>query len=460
MTLYAHQRAALDFALPRPATALFMEAGTGKTLVSIRAAEAWSEGNEATPYRVLVVAPLTLLPSWRREWARWGEVAHYFTIQDRTGAIGTLEGPDDPSVDIHVVAVNYERAWRMEEHILAWEPDLVIADEAHRIKHVGAKQSKCMHRIGAATERRLLLTGTPVSQSPLDVFSQFKFLDPSVFGPKWIKFRNCYAEMGGYGGYQVVGYRRLEELAEKVHANAYRVTKAEALDLPPTTDKVIPVPMSPEQRRAYAEMKKHALAVINDVECTAPMAVTQLMRLQQIAGGFVPTDDGSMRQVGDAKLKALRDVAADLLEEGKPVLVFARFTAEVKACLATLMEVAGAAASLDGSTPTDRRGRLVEEFQDGALKALVCQTSVGGVGLTLTAADHAIFYSSDFSLVNYEQARARVHRIGQEKPVTYVHLACERSVDEELLDRLRGKQDLAKMVVDDLREVVRRAVAR
>ena len=452
---FEHQIRAFALARTLDNSALLMEQGTGKTLVAIAVAgDRYLKGEIR---RLLVVCPSSVLYEWKRQFeelAGFPYVLHILegSIRERAEFLRQTHSQDVEG--LFVVAVNYEATWRLEEELKDWKPDMIILDESQKIKRFQAQQTKACIRIGRHARYRMILTGTPVTQSPLDYFTQYQFLDDRIFGRSFRQFRDRYAIMGGYGGYQVIDYKNLEELAEKVGQIAFRVRKDECLDLPDTLDQFRYVQLEPEAGALYDEMSEKAIIRFSEEEqVTAPIVLTELLRLQQITGGFLPVGDG-VRQVSKAKLEALRDVLEDLKDAGKQVVIFARFRPEIEAIAKVAGELGLTAFTLTGETSTEDRGRGIRGFQEGRIQVFVAQIATGGLGITLTAADTAIFYSADFSLANYDQAKARLHRIGQKRPVTYIHLVVKDSIDEEVIRRLAKKQDLARLVVDELRKIL------
>lgn len=456
---YRHQIAAYNIAITIPVAALLMEQGTGKTLTAIAAAgRRYLDGDIR---KVLVVAPASVVPVWQNEFKKYADFP--FEIETLTGAVAAREAvlrswrvPNQAGA-LMIAVTNYEAVWRMEDALLAWGADMVIADEMQRIKSPSARQSKAMHRIGAAVKYRLGLSGTPIVNKPLDVFSQYKFLAPNIFGNSFYAFRARYAIMGGYGRHEVVGYKNMDELQEKLHSIAYRVTKAEALDLPEAVDQTLYCDLEPAAKNIYRQLARQAVAELGaGRQITAQIVLTKLLRLSQLTGGFVRTDDGEVRHISSAKLALLRELLADLLEhQDRKVVIFARFVPELTA-IRRILEVEGIKHSyIAGNVVMSDRGAEVERFQsDPACRVFLAQTRAAGLGITLTAADTAIFYSLDYSYADYDQARARIHRAGQNKKCTYIHLVASGTVDEKVLAALAEKRDVAEQIVDTWRELL------
>lgn len=457
---FRHQVLGYNLGITLPAVALLMEQGCGKTLTSVAIAGRRFQRGEVR--RVLICAPSSVVPVWPKEFEQYADFPH---------DVRALEGPvrerekvlanwqPDPG-QLQVAVINYEATWRMEETLTRWKPDMIICDESQRIKTPGAKQSKTLHRLGKLAKYRLILTGTPVTQSPLDFFSQYKFLDPGIFGDSYFAFKARYAieqPIGNTGGKRVVGYKNMAELVQKAHSVAVRVTKAEALDLPEQVDQVLYADLEPETKRLYNQMARESVAELSQERVImAANVLARLLRLSQITGGFVG-EGGEVQQVSSAKLNLLTETLDDLLDAGKKVVIFARFIPEIEAILNLLNERQIGHAWITGSVPQSERGQAVERFQtDDDCRVFVAQLQTAGLGITLTAADTAIFYSLDYSYANYEQCRARIHRIGQRNTCTYIHLVARDTVDEDVMDALRKKKNVADLVVDNWQKLFRR----
>jgi len=398
--------------------------------------------------RALIVAPLSILGVWKDEFAKFADYAYNLTVLQGTGArkAETLEGMNGP--DLQVAVTNYESAWRLEKEITAWNPGLVIADEGHRLKTHNIAASKAMHRIGAKAPYRLLLTGTVITNKALDVFSQYKFLNAAIFGSSFYTFRNRYFDMVGYGGYTPVLKKHMEpELTQRIHSIAYRATKAECLDLPETTDIIRYVELEQGAARIYRDLVKASYAELSGGEITAANILTKLLRLSQLTGGFVGDDGGKVRCVSTAKLEALADLIESALNENKKLVVIARFLPEIEAIRAMLEKNFVKYALIMGATK-DREDQVSRFQNDPGVMVFVGQIQTASLGITLTAASSIVFYSVDYSVSNYSQACARIHRVGQTQPCSYYHILAKKTVDEKVLLALQKKEELAKTLID------------
>src|SRR5690606_5245192 len=284
---FDHQIKAMKIATTLDYSALLMEQGTGKTLAAIGAAAyRYLKGQVK---RLLVVAPKSVLPEWARQFEEHTDIPYKAVALDMKGKKKKeiIDNWTDGE-GINILTINYESTWRLEKELIKWKPDMVILDESQKIKNARAAQSKACKKIGAVAKYRMILTGTPVSQSPLDFFGQYQFLDPTIFGNSFVRFRDRYANMGGYGGYEILGYKNLEELAGKAHSIAYRVTKQEAVDLPEEVSQKLYFELDPKARKLYKQMEKESILTLGEGETVAtPIVLTKLLRLQQISGGFL-----------------------------------------------------------------------------------------------------------------------------------------------------------------------------
>jgi len=401
---------------------------------------------------VLIVAPLSILGVWEEEFEKFAAFPY---------ALAVLTGPGSRKLDtlrhmtgavLQVVVVNYESAWRMEKDLAAWRPDLIIADEGHKIKTHNIAASKAMHRLGEKAGYRLLLTGTVITNKAIDVFSQFKFVNPAIFGQSFYAFRSRYFDMVGYGNHTPVLKKSMEaELTEKLHSISFRATKAECLDLPETTDVIRQVELEPAALRVYRGLVKESYAELSSGEVTAPNILTRLLRLSQLTGGFIGNDEtATVEQISAAKLSALEDILDGAAAEGKKLVIIARFIPEIRA-ICGLLEKRGLRYSYITGEVKNREEQVSAFQNDPAVMAFVGQIATAGLGITLTAASSMVFYSLDYSMSNFEQTKARIHRVGQRMPCTYLYLVARGTVDEKVLKALKDKADLARTLVDDYR---------
>ena len=430
--------------------ALLMEMGTGKTITSIAITGAlYQSGNVR---RVLVTAPLSILGVWDEELQKFAAYDYALAVLSGSGAKKADTLRHMTGRPLQVVVVNYESAWRLEKEITAWNPGLVIADEGHKIKTHNIAASKAMHRIGARAAYRLLLTGTVITNKALDVFSQYKFLNPGIFGNSFYSFRNRYFNMVGYGNHTPVLKRSMErELTERLHSIAFRATKAECLDLPATTDIIRPVELEPAAMKVYRDLVKDSHAELGKTEVTATNILTRLLRLSQLTGGFLGGDEGGTPlQISAAKLNALSDIIDEAQQEGKKLVVIARFVPEIRA-ICRLLEKQRIGYSCIMGGVKDREEQVARFQNDPNTQVFVGQIATAGLGITLTAASTLVFYSTDYSMSNHEQAKARIHRVGQRETCTYIYLTAKGTVDEKVLKALQNKADLARTLVDDYR---------
>ena len=424
--------------------------GTGKSLTAIAITGALSQAGRIR--RGLVVAPLSILGVWEEEFQKFAAFPYALAVLSGSGAKKLDILRHMTGTALQVAVVNYESAWRMEKDLAAWHPDLIIADEGHKIKTHNIAASKAMHRLGARASYRLLLTGTVITNKAIDVFSQYKFLNPAIYGQSFYAFRNRYFDMVGYGNHTPVLKKSMEgELTEKLHSISYRATKAECLDLPETTDVIRQIELEPAALRIYRGLVKESYAELASGEVTATNILTRLLRLSQLTGGFLGNDKtAAVEQVSAAKLSALEDILDGAVAEGKKLVIIARFIPEIKA-ICKLLEKRGLGYSCITGEVKNRDEQVARFQNEPEVMAFVGQIATAGLGITLTAASTMVFYSLDYSMSNFEQTKARIHRVGQRMPCTYLYLVARGTVDEKVLAALESKADLARTLVDDYR---------
>lgn len=460
---------------------LFFEMGCGKSLTALAIMGALYE--QGLIRRVLVIAPGSVVSVWEDELKKFADFPYTFsallgTKAQRLKKLAALEdlgvpgdhalrdgrtrgcaptgsvGGADVGTELLVAGINYESVWRDEifEALLAFGPELVICDESQRIKNHKAQQTVAAVELAKRAKYRLALSGTPITQDVQDLFSQYDFLDSAVFGENFYSYRNRYCMMGGFGGKQVIGAKSEDELSNRMYSIAYRVTKAEALDLPPETFLYRKVELSPKERKLYDEMRRNAYIELSaEQEVSATTVLTKLLRLQQIAGGFIKADgEERVQQIGTSKMDALEDILEDyVLGEGRQLVIFARFIPEIDGICELLHKKGISYHRITGDVPLEERGQRVAEFQSGQKQCFVAQIQTAGLGITLHSASAAVFYSVGYNLADYQQALARIHRKGQTQPCTYIILQGDNTVDQKVMDALEKKSDVAKRICDD-----------
>lgn len=419
----------------------------GKTL----AAEMVMLGTSAR--RTLIVCPLRVVPVWEKQLRAHVAIPLVVAaLDDDCGSVASKQQEAaaklalaDATERPYVAVINYDSAWRSA--FAAWAEkqrwDLVVADEAHKIKAPGGKASLFFKRMRTHARYRLALTGTPTPHSPMDIYAIFRFLNIGILGPSFAAFRQRYAVMGGYQRKQIVGYQRQEELTALMRRITFRVGK-EVLDLPPETDVTYHCDLGPEARRIYKDLEEDFVAQIRDGVITATNAMVKLLRLQQVTGGCVPTDDGVAQRVDTAKQDLLTDTLDDIGSE-EPVVVFCRFRADLDAVHEACQKLRLSSLELSG------RADDLERWQAGGAQVLAVQIASGGTGVDLTRARYSVYFSVGFSFGDYDQARCRVHRPGQSHPVQHIHLIARNTVDVKLMRALERRAEVVEAILAELK---------
>jgi SNF2 family DNA or RNA helicase len=348
-----------------------------------------------------------------------------------------------------VVTVNYEAVWRaaLAPTIEGVKWSAIVLDESHRIKAPGGKASRYLAKLATKQQhaRRLCLTGTPMPHSPLDLYGQFRFLDPQVFGTSYTRMRARYAECDLRFPSKVKRWRNQDELAAKLDAHSWRVTADDVLDLPDAIHETLTVELTPKVQRFYRVMEKEMAAEIDAGTVTAANALTKLLRLAQATGGYARVDEGGMVAIDGTPTKRL--VLQDRLEDlpaTEPVVVFCRFRTDLDDVAAAARELGREYAEVSGER------KDLERWQAGDATILGVQMQSGGVGIDCSRAAYAFYYSLGYSLGDYEQSLARLRRPGQTRCVRYYHLVCKGTVDEQVYAALRERRNVVDAVLRNL----------
>ena len=363
---------------------------------------------------------------------------------------------------MNIEALSTPKGTRYLDKVLDEGTCLLTVDESTSIKNPKARRSKTVIKLGKKAKYKRILTGFPVTQSPLDLWAQCNFLHPQLLGKdvgsNFFQFQYRYAIMkkrsvGSHSFNLVVGYRNLESLSEIIKKFSSRVMKADCLDLPPKLYTQRHVQLTPDQQRLYTEIKEYALAHLGDEGfMTAPNVMTQLLRLQQVLSGHSKTDEGKLVEIKDNRLTELMACLEDA--SGK-VIIWSRFRYDIKRIEKTLIKEYGPLSTVTyyGDTSDEERSEAIERFQNGDAQFFVGNPQTGGYGITLTAAETVIYFANSFDLAVRMQSEDRCHRIGQDKHVTYIDLIAEKTIDEKIVKSLRSKMDIASVVMgEELRQ--------
>jgi SNF2 family DNA or RNA helicase len=465
---FEHQQKALDDSWSAEYYALFMEMGTGKSKVAIDTMGMLYEAGKIRA--ALIIAPKGVYDNWvkgeipshlpdhiDRKVVRWTPTDTKKFQEEMKDLV--FESFDGLKIFvINVEAFSTPRGTRAAfKYLETNKSNMVIVDESTTIKNRKANRTQNILKLLNLSKYRRILTGSPVTKSPMDLYSQCLFLNEKALGfSSYYSFQNRYAvvqkrTMGPRAFQEIVAYRRLDELNEKLNRFSNRILKEECLDLPAKMYIRRDVPLTAEQEKAYVQMKKLALAKLDNGElATTASVLTQIMRLQQICCGHIQSDDGELVTLASNRYKELIDVAEEL--QGKAI-IWATYTHDIQQIASALRDRfgPGAVATYYGETAQDERQDIVDKFQDkdSPLRFFVGQPRTGGYGITLTAANTVIYFSNSYDLEIRLQSEDRAHRIGQDKKVTYIDLVSPKTIDEKILKALRGKIDLAGKVLGE-----------
>lgn len=363
--------------------------------------------------------------------------------------------------DLKILVMNIEafstpRGTKFAQRFLFVHNAMMSIDESTTIKTPNSKRSKNTEKTGKMAKYRRIMTGSPVTKSPMDLYQQCAFLsDACLDSPSYYAFQARYAvvverRLASHSFKQIVGYRKLDELKEKLDRFSFRVKKEECLDLPDKLYVKREVDLTDEQVRAYEQMKVMALAQFEQGMMSTVNALTQLMRLHQITCGHVKLDNGTIMSLPNKRVDELLSIVEET--DGK-MIIWATYRHDIDAIKIALQKDYGmeSVGTYYGDTEEDERQRVVAEFQnpESKLRFFVGNPSTGGYGLTLTAANVVVYYSNSFDLEKRLQSEDRAHRIGQTKNVTYIDLIAVKTIDEKIVKALRDKIDISTQVLGE-----------
>lgn len=451
---WQNQEEALQFALQHPASMMDMDMGTGKTRVAIDTMFARKD-----VYRVLVVCPKKVVEDkvWPKNlekfaplgWACWD----CFKGSVKAKAESLNEWIHKTPATKQICVMSYDVVWRapMGDLVLKLGFNMVILDESHRAKSAGSKTSKYLGMLGKRVRYKMCLSGTPMANSPLDVYGQYRFLDNTIFGTNYNKFLQRYAVLGGPELRFVIGYKNQKELREKFRSIAYSCKMADVssrIKLPDALPPVVRPVRLP--RKDTVTSKKLAKEFIAECGFTgvavASNVLVKMLRLQQIAAGFCQVQDDPLGPKREEDLNTSKeDELVEYLEDVSPcdsVVVFCVFRHDLGTVARAAERAKRRAFELSGSATQ------LEEWRKNPGAVLAVQIQAGAEGTDMTCANHAVYFSLPHSLAMYEQSKARLYRPGQTRPVSFAHLIAEGTIDESMYQSLMKRKDVIESIKD------------
>jgi SNF2 family DNA or RNA helicase len=462
---YEHQLVALEKSWDKQEYAFFMEMGTGKSKVLIdNIAVLYDKGKING---VLIIAPKGVYKNWFSSEIPIHMPSHIQYNKVLWTALASKSKEEElnslfkSEYNLHILIMNVEafstkKGLQFALKFLNSHSTLMAVDESTTIKTPSAKRTKSILALAEIAKYRRILTGSPVTKSPLDLYTQCGFLNEEILGfTSYYAFRSRYAHMveRNFGGRRVQivkSYQRLDELSRLLEPYSYRVLKEDCLDLP---DKIYikrEIELTDEQLKLYTTMKQTALASLNGKTLTAPNVLTQLMRLHQITCGHFKSDTGELQEIKNNRIEELMSILEET--EGKAI-IWANYIYDIERIVEAIKKEYGddSVVQYYGAINTDDRQKSIEKFQDprSTTRFFVGNPQTGGYGITLTAASTVIYYSNGYDLEKRLQSEDRAHRIGQKKSVTYIDLIAEKTVDEKIVKALRKKIDIASQVMGE-----------
>ena len=446
-TPYEHQRNALIKGAKELNFAYFLEMGTGKTKVAIdNVAYLYQEKLINT---AIVIAPNSVYKNWIKEIETHSPITDYtmFIWKDDIKINYQIDKLNYVLMNIEALSHKSGFEFLLKLVIDTGQKAMMIIDESTTIKNDKAKRSKNICKLSPHVKYKRILTGSPVTKSPLDLYQQCAFLSKDLLGyPSFVAFRARYAVMKqiNMGPNRVIlipqYYTNLDELEAKIKKFSFRVRKVDCLDLPEKIYQQRYVNLTKEQIKVYEELRKYARSVIEDKEVSFANKLTEILKLHQVCNGYLKTDDGEIVPFdNDPKLEELLSIIEE--SDGK-FIIWANYIHNIKTIVKTLRKEYGdeSVVCIYGEITTENRKKAVEEFQgNDKVRFFVGNPSTGGYGLTLTAASYVVYYSNNYNLEIREQSEDRAHRIGQTKSVTYIDLIIDKTIDSHIISALKRK---------------------
>ena len=463
---YEHQLDALQASCDKEVFAYFMEMGTGKSKVLLDNAAILYDKGEINA--LLLIAPKGVYKNWYDSEipTHLPDHVNHKTVLWKTSdksikqkkILNTLF---EPGTDLRILIMNVESFSSGDGPSFAYKflsahpKSMVAIDEATTIKTPTTNRTKSIIKLRDMCKYRRILTGSPVTKSPLDLYSQCEFLDPWLLGHQsyyTFKARHAVTKKILVNGRKieiVVGYTNIPELSEKVEKFSKRILKEDCLDLPDKTYVKHYVELTKEQQRLYNQMKQEAIAFLDGKMQSSATVMTQLMRLHQITCGHFTADDDTIKDLPCSRLSELMNILENI--EGKTI-IWSHYTHDVKRIIAEIKKVYGDDSVVDyyGATDTDERSKNIKKFQnDDKCRFFVGTTHTGGYGITLTAGSNMIYFSNGYDLEKRQQSEARIDRIGQTRKMTYIDIMAQDTIDERIVKALRNKVTIANAIMKE-----------
>ena len=462
---YEHQRNALNESAIKHQWAYFMEMGTGKTKVTIDNIAYLFLKEEINS--VLVIAPKSVYTVWETEIETHMPTEVVYKIfkwnLDKQKDYDKLNKYEHLRIFlINVEALSTKRGFiACTDYLTKNKKNFVALDESTTIKNRSAKRTKNILGLRRLSHIKRILTGSPITKSPLDLFTQCEFLSPELLGfSSYLAFRNRYAEMTdipvGSGRYISVPkyYKRLEELEIKLKQFSTRIRKDQCLDLLPKVRQKRYIELEGESKNIYNRLRTMALAIVEDSTISFSNKLTEIIKLHQVCNGFTKNDDGEIIELHKQKLLALNEILEE--SDGKSI-IWANYIYNIKEIITFLEKKYGkdAVVSIYGDVSVEDRKKAVERIQkDKKTRFLVGNPTTGGFGLTLTACTNVIYFSNNYNLEVRKQSEDRAHRMGQKNSVTYIDIVARGTLDEAIMKSLVNKGQIAAKTLgeEDLRD--------
>jgi len=464
---FKHQLDAFNISRDKEYYALFMEQGTGKSKVIV--------DNIAYLYRkgeinaAVIIAPKGVYRNWEQseipihmpdDVIEYSHIELWKPVETKSNIKRLKDFLKEDTHKLKIFIINVEAFSTMKglnytQRFLNVHKALVAVDESSTIKHRTARRTKNILKLTKQSKFRRVLTGTPITQSPIDIYTQMSFLSEYVLNCSFYGFRNRYCVLrrrtiNMKTFHEVVDYQNLDELQQSIKAHMFRVTKDDCLDLPDKLYQKREIEFSPDQKRIYETLRKKAYVELSkEKSITAPLVITRLLRLHQVLCGFVKHDDGTEEAIPGVNPR-LNELIQVLEETEGQVIIWANYKRSIKEIQSKLIEhFKIPVATYFGETKSEDRQKIINEFQNGTFKYIVANPRMGGYGITLTAAKTVIYYANTYDLEARLQSEDRPHRIGQKNNVTYIDFVTPKTIDEKIFSSLKNKLSLANSITGD-----------